>query len=99
MFNKCMNPLYECMTALDKAKSAVEKNIPLIDDEIDIFGVRAQDIGLLNSKEVEQIDAYRPSLKIDLSGIMGSIEHFMDELEILFAIRGKYSTFMPPSES
>ena len=99
MHNECMKPLYECLAALHEAKSAIEKNIPLIDDEIDVFGVRAQVSGLLESKEVEQINAYRPPLKIDVSEIIGYVEQLKDELGILFTIWGKYSTFMPPAEN
>lgn len=99
MHNECMNPLYECLAALHEAKSAIEKNIPLIDDEIDVFGVRAQLIGLLDGKEVEKINAYRPSLKIDVSEIIGYVEQLKDEIGILFSIWNKYSIFMPTSEN
>ena len=93
--NECLNPLYECLNALDKAKDAIEKNIPLIENEIDIYEVRAQAIGLLDSKEIEQINARRPSLNFEFSDFMDATEKLMDDLEMLFAMWGSYATFVP----
>jgi len=99
MQNDCMNPLYTCLNALNEAKSAIEKNIPLIENEIDIYEVRAQLIGLLDRKEIEQINARRPSLEFNYSEVMDSIEKIMNELEILFDMCRHYLRFMPTTDN
>ena len=99
---ECMNPLSACLGELSQLNEALKKNIPLIETEIDIYEVRAQVIGFLNRKDIEKISTYRSSMQFDITRtlqIIDSLNELGNELEILFSILGKYSTYLPISDN
>ena len=53
-------------------------------------------------KDIEKISTYRSSMQFDITRtlqIIDSLNELGNELEILFSILGKYSTYLPISDN